>query len=229
MRLSFALGSVYAFVVTASLQAQQAVPGPNPAQLRPAQPSPYPPPLYQMGDVPKYLSLTPQQVDRLNQQTEQLQKRYNDDFNRLSTLTPAERLQRSNELTQRYSTDWMKGAREIFNENQLNRYQQLNYQYGGFNTFSDPDVQKRLSLSDEQRNNLRQGIDWSSQQMQEINRLGATDREKATQMYRDYQRANQERINKFLTPEQQKTWQQMTGETYNFPPAFTTTQPRRER
>ena len=222
MRLSYALGTGVLFLLTSITRGQAPTPTPQPNRVDPrvAQPSGYPTPIYQMNDVSKYLSLTPEQINRLNTQTADLQKRYADDYSKLNTLTPAERDRQLDEVNRRYSADWMKSSRDIFNDNQRNRYQQLQYQYGGFGTLNDPDVQKRLNLTDEQRNNLRQSIDWSSQQMQDINRLGSSDREKAEQAYRDYQRTYQERFNKFLTPEQQKTWQQMTGETYNFQPAF---------
>ena len=62
--------------------------------------------------------------------------------------------------------------------------------------------------------------DFTNQQLQAINRLGATDRDKATQMYRDYQKQYQERFNKFLTPEQQQAWRQMIGDPFTFQPGF---------
>jgi hypothetical protein len=57
--------------------------------------------------------------------------------------------------------------------------------------------------------------------MREINRVGTTDATKATQMYRDYWKARQKRMNKFLTADQQKTWLEMTGEPDTFQPTFT--------
>jgi len=226
MRLSYALGTGVLFLLTTITRGQAPTPqAQNKVDPRVNHPG-SPTPIYQMNDVAKSLNLTPEQVNRLNTQTADIQKRYADDFNKLNSLSGAERAQQQNDLNRRYNADWMKSARDILNENQISRYQQLQYQYGGFGTFNDPDVQKRLNLTDEQRNNLRQLNDWSSQQMQDINRLGATDAQKATQLHGDYQRQYQERFNKFLTPEQQRTWQQMTGEPYRFQPSFTT-QPRR--
>ncbi len=112
-------------------------------------------------------------------------------------------------------------AREVFNDTQRARYQQYNYQYGGFGTLYDPDVQKQLNLTAEQQKNLRAQWDWSNQELADINRTGATDATKGTQMYRDYWTARQERLNKFLTPEQQKAWGTMVGDPYTFQPTFT--------
>jgi len=203
-------------VLTTSTFAQNAQPLP-----RNTQPNPYPPPLYQMNDVSKSLNLTPEQTTRLNTLTDQIQTQYRDKYTGLNSLNEADRAARAQELNRQYANDWNKGARGIFNENQLNRYQQLNNQYGGFNTLYDPEVQKRLNLTQDQITNLREQANWNNQQWQEINRLGATDPTKATQMYKDYWTQRQERFNKYLTPQQQRTWNEMIGEPYTFQPTFT--------
>jgi len=173
-----------------------------------------------MEDVSKSLNLTQEQTDKLNKLTEQTQAQYRDQYSKLNTLNEAERAARTQELNRQYYNDWYKGARDILNDTQRNRYQQFNYQYGGFTSLSDPEIQKRLNLTQEQIRDLREQMNWSNQQWQDINRLAATDATKATQMYRDYWTQRQERLNKFLTPEQQKGWREMTGEPYTFRPNF---------
>lgn len=211
MRLTCALVLAGALPLAAPLSAQ-----PNKTAT-----VPYPPALYQMNDVGKSLNLTQDQITRLNKLTTDTQGRYRDDYTKLGTLNDADRFARTQELNQKYYTDWNKAARDVFNDTQRNRYQQLGYQYGGFNTFYDPDVQKRLNLTAEQQKDLRAQYDWSAQQWADINRTGATDATKATQLYRDYWTARQERLNKFLTSEQQKVWNEMIGDAYTFQPTFT--------
>jgi hypothetical protein len=109
---------------------------------------------------------------------------------------------------------------KVFNENQAKRYQKLQYQYGGFNSLMDPAVQQQMKLTDQQRKALGDAQLWSSQQMENIQQQGAGDNQAALKLYREYQGQHQERFNKILTPEQQQTWQQMTGERYNFQPSF---------
>jgi hypothetical protein len=222
--LALATGS-YA-QTTAPRPAQPPTPTPQTQPQNVQQANSYPTPLYGMPDVSKSLNLNPQQVNQLNQVTNQTQTRHRDNYAKLNGLTPEERYARTHELNRQYNSDWMKGAHDVFNQDQFNRYQQLQYQHGGFASFTDPDMQKRLNMTPEQVKNLRDSIDWSNQQMQTINRQGeGTDREKTTQAYRDYQKQYQDRFNKFLTPEQQKTWREMTGEPYVFQPTLGT-QPR---
>jgi len=218
MYARYAFGLVLGLSLAASLSAQPAA-QPDKAPATPTYT--YPTPLYRMNDVGKSLNLTPEQVTNLNKLTDATQTRYRDDYAKLGTLNDADRFTRMQELNQKYYADWNKGAQDVFNDTQRTRYQQLNYQYGGFGTLYDPDVQKQLNLTAEQQKNLRAQWDWSNQQMADINRVGATDATKGAQMYRDYWTARQERMNKYLTPEQQKAWTKMAGDTYTFQPAFT--------
>jgi hypothetical protein len=194
------------------------------AQTNPAAPAvsanPYPTPLYRMTDVGKSLNLTPDQVTRLNTLTDQTQAQFRSDYTKAAGLAEAERMVRMAELNRQYNTAWNKAAAGVFNDAQRARYQQFNYQYGGFNTLSDPDVQRRLNLTPEQVRNLNEHAAWSDRQWQDVQRAGAADPTKGTQAYRDYWTARQERFNKFLTPDQQKAWREMAGEPYTFQPNF---------
>jgi len=209
-----ALGSVCVLAWSMSLLAQSA--------KAPASTIPYPQPLYRMTDVSKSLNLTPEQMTKLNSLTEATQNRYRSDYEKLGSLNETERYSRMQDLNRQYNADWTKSSRDVFNENQRNRYQQLNYQYEGFNSLSDPDAQKRLNLTADQVKNLQEHSNWSYQQLQDINRAGASDATKGNQLYRDYWTARQERWNKYLTPEQQKIWNEMAGDPYTFQPSFTT-------
>jgi len=218
MRLVSSLTLTCGLAFAASLAAQPAT---QPGKTQPTTTNLYPPALYQMEDVSKSLKLTPEQITNLNKLTETTQTRYRDEYGKLGSLKDADRFARMQELNQKYYTDWNKGARDIFNDTQRARYQQYNYQYGGFNSLYDPDVQKQLNLTAEQQKNLRAQWDWNNQQLADIYRTGATDATKGTQMYHDYWTARQERLNKFLTPDQQKAWNQLTGDPYTFQPTFT--------
>ncbi len=219
MRLRFFAGLVVAGAMATWATAQSPTPA-QPVQPVAPQTNPFPAPIYQMNGVNKSLNLTDKQIEQLNKVTNQTQEHYRPNYEKLGNLTEAERWAKTQELHREYNTDWTKGARGVLDDNQLSRYQQLQWQYGGFNSLYEPDVQKQLHLTDEQLRSLRAQIDWNNQQMQDINTLGATDREKAMQAYGDYRKQHDERWNKYLTPEQQKTWTKMTGEAYQFQPAF---------
>ncbi len=154
--------------------------------------------------------------------TEQTQAQYGANYAKLNDLSAADRAARLQELNRQYNTAWEKGASDVFNENQRSRYQQFNYQYGGFSSLNDPDVQKRMNLTAGQVNDLRAQEDWSNRQMQDINRVAATDPTRAAHdVPRLLDAASATCFDKFLTADQQKEWRQLTGEPYTFQPTFT--------
>ncbi len=221
----FAMALVAALTPASSPQVQPPPPGPEPAarQTRPVPAqgvSPFPSPIYRMNDVAKHVNLTDKQMQQLNALSEKTQDAYQDKFTKLGTLADLERGPRVQELNRQYSADWLKGAQDILNQDQFRRYEQLNYQYEGYNAFRDPEVTKRLNLTDAQVRDLRDSITWRDRQIADIDRMARTDREKAREAYRVYWKEQQERYGKFLTPEQIKIWQQMTGEPYEFQPTF---------
>src|SRR5438094_9940 len=135
----------YVFVLGLPLLAAVAL-AQTPAQQQPV-PAPVPVPLHQMDDVLKSLNLNESQMQRLSQLTEQAQARYRADYAKLKGLKEAERL---NVLNRQYASDWLKGARSVFNDEQFRRYKQLQYQYAGFGSLADPEVQQQLNLTEEQ-------------------------------------------------------------------------------
>lgn len=226
MRFQYALCMTCSLSMSAMAQQPAQPPGQRPAQpaAQPGITTPaptFPTPLYRMNDISKSLNLNQDQLARLNGLTEATQARYRDDLNKLGALNEADRAVRMRELNQRYYADWNKGAGDVFNDIQRTRYQQLNYQYGGFNALYDADLQRQLNLTAEQQKNLQAHSDWNTQQLAEINRVGATDASRGAAMYRDYWTARQQRMNQFLTPQQQQAWTRMTGDPYQFQPSFT--------
>lgn len=219
MRLQYVIGMICGFAVThdASAQNRQLVPPSPQAQMNR---DVYPPAIYQRNDVSTSLNLNQQQIDNLNKLSEQTRAQYQESYNSLRTLNDSERFAREQELNRKYYGDWNMGARNVFNENQWNRYQQLNYQHDGFNAFYEPNIQKRLNLTADQKKTLDEQRIWSEQQLREINRSGAIDATKGAQMYRDYWKEREERFNKFLTPEQRTAWAEIIGERYEFQPGF---------
>jgi len=173
-----------------------------------------------MDNVSRSLNLTNLQTERLNRMTQQLQDHYRTELSSLGNLTPQERAARTQLMLQQYNNGWMTGARNVFNEQQQSRYRQLELQSGGFTAFTDAQVQRQLSLTNSQLQQLSAANQWNQQQLQNINRQAASDPNKGLVLYRDYQAQRQTRLNGVLTAQQQQLWQGMVGDPHNFPPSF---------
>jgi hypothetical protein len=169
--------------------------------------------------VQQQFKLNEQQYNQLNQGYGQSYTRYQEGIKALGTdLTDAQRSQKMNELRQGFYEDFSGTADKVFTDpQQRQRYEQLHLQYQGYNAFSDPRIQDKLNLTAEQRQKIGQnGQDWHKQ-MSDLGQTYQSDPEGSTKKYNEMRKQYGERLNGILTPEQQKSWQQMTGESYNFP------------
>jgi hypothetical protein len=193
---------------------------PGVAQVQSPQLFTVPAPLYRQDDIGRALSLSADQINRLNQVTAQTEAQFRDRYNAINTMRDAERLTRYRDLTREYLTDWNRNAQGVFNDAQRARYQQLYYQYGGFDALYDPAVQRQLSLTPAQIQALNDQANWSYQQQQLITEAARADATRAAQQYRDYWQQRQQRFNTYLTPQQQRAWTELTGEPYQFQPYF---------
>jgi hypothetical protein len=167
------------------------------------------------------LKFNDDQFNRLNKAYNEAWTRYQKGINQQlnNTLTDAQRQQRMRDFTQNFYRDLATTSESILTDpQQRQRFNQLNWQYRGFDAFTDPTIQQKLNLTAEQTQKLNQfRNDWSTQ----MNTLGSTfqtNREAATKQFNQLRTTTNERINSVLTPEQQKTWRELMGDPYNFQP-----------
>jgi hypothetical protein len=144
-------------------------------------------------------------------------------YNQAVVAIPADvdEAQRQQKIAAAYGTfnkGFNQATAKVFVDPDLrNRYNQLHLQYQGYGAFHDPTVQERLKLTDEQRQNFnRYYTDWNKQ-MNTYAQEYATNPETVNKQWGDTWKQTRSRINETLTPEQRKTWNEMTGEAYDFP------------
>lgn len=175
---------------------------------------------FQSTGVPAALNITDRQRTRIDTLTQQLQARFQPQYDRLNSLAAAEQAAVREQLNREYLAAWQNAARDVFNAEQLARYQQLQLQMNGFNAFNDPVVQQSLNLTDDQLAALREQIVWSQQQQAVIQQQAAVDQARAQELFNAFNAEAQTRQNQFLTPEQRQSWAQLTGDPFSFPPMF---------
>jgi len=157
--------------------------------------------------------------NRMNTAYQKAYGTYQQEYNRLGNLSGQERQQRMSELQNNFWKNFSSSTGDIITDpQQRQRYNQLYLQYRGYGAFEDPMIAQKLNLTDEQRQKLRQfGNEWNTQ-MGTLGQSYQTDREGASKRFQQMQSQTGERINSVLTPEQQRTWREMTGESYQFQP-----------
>jgi hypothetical protein len=177
-------------------------------------------PFYRNPDIRRMLNLDDQQFDRLNNSTTQLQTRFRTDFSRLGDLDANERANRLRTLTGDFRNQFLRSAGAVLNPEQMTRFRQLDLQNRGIDAFGDADVRRRLNLNDQQIRRFDDLNTRSTQQMNQFRELAGTNREQAMSRYQNFARTLQEERNRILTPEQQRTWQELIGDPFDFQPDF---------
>src|SRR4051794_38186708 len=142
----------------------------------------FPTQTFQVAGVPAALNLTDRQRTQLDTATQQVQSRFQPQFDRVTALPAADRQAQLDQLNREYTAAWLDAARGVFTADQLARYQQLRLQSGGFAALNDPVAQGALHLTDAQLAQLRQDIAWSAQQQAAIQQAAQTDQARALEL-----------------------------------------------
>jgi hypothetical protein len=168
-------------------------------------------PFFNDRGVRRQLNLNDSQFNSLNSAYQNAYNNYTRSVRNLnSNLTPLQRAAQMQQLENQFNNSFGSSLDSTFiNPQYRTRYDQLNRQYMGFNAFNNPAIQSQLNLTPQQQMQIRQlSADWRRQQLAN----GGTGTQQS-QMYSQYW----DQLNSVLTPQQQQTWAQLTGERYAFP------------
>lgn len=176
-------------------------------------------PWFENRAVREQLRLNENQFNRLNQAYQRAWRQYNQNVTGLGEGLSAEaRQERMQALRNDFDRDFSQARSTVFNDPQIrDRYNQLNYQYRGYEAFQEPDLQQRLNMTPEQRQQIGQLRDEWNAEMGDVEQLYSTDPDAAADRYRQLQMQSQERLGTFLTPEQQRRWSETIGDRFDFP------------
>jgi len=182
------------------------------AQNSPAMVGEYttPSPIYQMGSAYRDVNRSVLQVNRFDALMDDLESSYRNRF--IEWIIPSW-IDRSDAVGEEPLSPPM----PVATESRLTRGVPVERQLGAFTSFLDPEVQRQISLTEAQRDELKKDNAWSERQMREINRIRAVDPARSNELDRDYRRSYNERLNKLLTPEQLRVWRNVTGQRFEFP------------
>jgi hypothetical protein len=104
-----------------------------------------------------------------------------------------------------------KSVGEFMKPEQIKRLHEISYQTMGAMAFSDPDVAKKLSLTDAQKGDIKTINDESMAEIRQIFQDNSDDREAAQKKITEHRKETLSKIVAKLNDEQQKTWKEMLG------------------
>lgn len=173
--------------------------------------------------IRQQLRLNDNQYNQLNKAWGTQWQTYSRGMGQLNNVPEDQRAARMSEMNQNFNRGFSTATKDVFTPEQQQRYNQLYYQYQGYNAFNDPQVQQKLNLTDAQKQKLRQYSTQFQTQQNDINKSVTTDRQGAGKRFGELRNRDRDFTNSFLTDEQRQTWRQMTGEPYTFSSTSTTT------
>jgi hypothetical protein len=183
-------------------------------------------PWFQDPAIRKELGVDELQFQALNQAYSKIFGGFQDRLGGLDRLSEAQRAERLRELSLSFNAEVNRAAAQALKEQQVQRFNQLFLQQQGFDAFTDPRLQRQLSLTDQQLQQLRKFGDAFDRDMQGLFRDPSS--EDARRRFDALAKLRAEQINSILNAQQQQAFQQMLGQPFNFPaPNFTPQPPRK--
>jgi Spy/CpxP family protein refolding chaperone len=126
-------------------------------------------------------------------------------------LDQEERRTKMTELNKEISDSTLKAIGEFFKPEQVARIKQISCQTRGAMAFSDPEIAKKLNITDAQKDEIKSITDESNAAMRELFQGFQDDREGTMKKIAEHRKETLGKVVAKLNDEQQKTWKELVG------------------
>jgi len=170
--------------------------------------------------VQKELKLDDKQVEKAKEIADKNRSKMTAAREELQNVDQEERRTKMQALTKEMNESTLKAVGDFLKPEQISRLHQISYQVRGAMAFSDPEVAKKLSLTDTQKTDIQTIVTDSNAEMREIFTSNQDDREAAMKKVAELRKETLAKVTAKLNDEQQKTWKEMIGSPFEikFPP-----------
>lgn len=165
--------------------------------------------------VQEELKLDKEQVEKITAAVQKVREDMKDDIAKLREQDTS-REQRM-EIAKKVNDATTKALADIVKPEQMKRLKQIRLQAEGTRVFMDPEVQKALSLTDDQKEDIRKTNEESFAKIREMFQDAQGDQEKMREIRTKMTAMNKEnmaKITKSLKPEQQEKLKEMLGKPF---------------
>jgi Spy/CpxP family protein refolding chaperone len=183
------------------------------------------------SSVQKELKLTDDQIKKITDANESVREKHREDFEALGKLEGDERREKGQELRKQMADETNKALAEILKPEQNKRLKEITLQQDGARAFNNPEVQKALNLTDDQKEKIKTINEDAAKEREELFPRGRRGggggfdkdafKEKMTKMAA-MNKETLDKVTSVLTDDQKKTWKDMTGAPFEikfeFPP-----------
>jgi hypothetical protein len=174
--------------------------------------------LLQNESVQKELKFDKEEADKVKDAVQKVRDKHADEFAKLRDMPQEERRQKSQELNKTVSDETLAAVSSILKADQMKRLKQIELQQAGVQAFTRPDVQKALTLTDEQKDAIKTIDEEAAKKRQELFQQGGSRRQagggQGQSQMATLRKETLERVQKLLTADQKKVWKDLTGDTF---------------
>jgi ribosome recycling factor len=162
--------------------------------------------------VQEELKLDKESIEKITAAIGKVREDMKDDLAKLREQdTPREERQAINKKLTEATT---KAVADLVKPEQMTRVKQIQLQVQGLNAFNNPEVQKAVNLTDDQKEDIKKVNDEAGQKVRELFQDAQGDQDKIREMRTKITamtKENMEKVTKSLKPEQQKALKELLG------------------
>jgi hypothetical protein len=175
----------------------------------------FPEALLQHADVQKELNLGEGQIRKIDQIIRVVREEERQGLDELRDLNPSERRRKQADLAKTAMQEIQRRVTQLLEPKQARRLEQIRRQQQGLRAFADPEVQKALHLTGEQKSRLKMITADAAREARMLFRVpGQSGFEESVKKIETISRKALEKAVGLLTDEQKKIWQEMVGKPF---------------
>ena len=178
--------------------------------------------------VQKELNLSEDQIQKIKDVTQSIRDKHKDESDAVRNLQGDERREKGQELRKKISDETNQALAGILKPEQSKRLKEITLQQRGPQAFNDPETQKALNLTDDQKDKIKTINEDSAKDMRELFPQGgrrgaggggggavdpAAFKERMTKVAA-IRKETMDKVTSVLTEDQKKTWKEMTGQPF---------------
>jgi len=165
------------------------------------------------ASVQKELKLDDQQVEKAKELADKMRAESREKMQGLQDLSQEEQRTKRQEITKEINESTLKAAGAFLKPEQVTRLKQISYQQRGLQAFSDPEIAKKLNLTDAQKTDIQEINQEVGQSTRGLISQDSSPEERAEGMKKitEARKAGLTKAEAKLNDEQQKTWKELLG------------------
>jgi hypothetical protein len=163
------------------------------------------------ASVQQELKLDDKQVEKAKELADKTGEEMRGKFQDLQGLDQEERRTKMQEINREMNASVLKSAGEFLKPEQIDRLKQISYQVRGPQAFADPEVAKKLNLTDSQKSDIQEIQQESMQEIRPLFQELQNDREGTMKKINEIRKQTLTKAEAKLNDEQRKTWKELLG------------------